>query len=254
MRQVVIVAGICGALVFGTTDGAQAGWGKSFLKNIKGNAKANAQKKVETTKSNVTNRVDSAKMEAVGEATGTNPTELSKQGLIDAAKQKATEKVGEVSPLAGEAVAGGDPKESLKASYQARVDAMKANLTPDALKDKALTDVTGQDVSGGVDGGSLSDGLKARLDALKADREARLLGNVTGSTGILDTVGATSGTIVLATCSAAELQAVDGIEAADAAAIISFRDQNGGMVENDLIKVVGFKKYLLIRTHLAPTE
>jgi len=248
-------------IVFPGSELRAGGFG-GFVKRIKRNVKGNAKKKVKRTKDSAKDRVVGSKDQIVDQSTNNTTLgraatgQITKETLTEDMRQRAKNKVAATSPMAGAALDGEAPGDGLKQSVRDRIEAMRANYSADALGDRVGDSVLGENAGGsGEDGAGFGQSLRDKLRAIREQREQSLFGGVEGSVGgAVDAVGGSSGSMDLNTASASELADIDGIDSSDAVAIVQYREENGGVCLDDLTGIIGFKKYLLVRTYVSGDE
>jgi len=252
-KTLTLIIGIASlALATDVVAGGFGGFGRALRRNLQRSAK----NRVQQTKDNAVNRVTNAKDETVTNLTGGVVTSSGgeiadvdlKQSLTDKVKERATA----ITPLAG-ANNSTEAKDMLTSSARSRIEEMRARLTPSALSDQVVNDATGGQISTSDTGEatlSIRERIRARLDDAKANAQGKVNSQVEGTVGVIDQVGGTSGDLDLASATAEDFAAIDGIEQEDGDKLVAYRDQHGSLAVEDLATVVGYKKYLLLRTHL----
>ena len=237
------------------TEAVAGGFG-GFGRMLKRNLKRSARRKVRNTKDKAKERVIGAKTQAVSNLTGGMLTGEDGEAVDfkESLKSKLKEKASAITPLAG-ADNKEDVKANLSATFRARIEAMRSRISKNALKDSVVSNVTGGQLSASEDeeGGeslSIRDRIRARLEAAKSGYKDKVNTKIHDASGVIDKVGGSSGVLDLNTADSAQLSAVDGISEADANNIIDYREQNGSVEAKDLIDIVGYKKYMILRTQL----
>ena len=236
--------------------GGFGGFGRALRRNLRHSIKRRAHNRKARMKHQIKQRLTDTKANIVNTATGGLATGTAggikseiKYNLKDRLRQRAAQ----LTPLAG-AESADDVKAGFKESMRARIEEMRSRLSADALKNRALENVTGGSLPATDPEGrvlSLKERIRSRIEALKNAPKDQLEQKVDQAGGIIDKIGGSSGRIDLNTATVEELASVDGIDEDDAAKIVDFRDQNGSIATKDLIDIVGYKKYLLLRTELA---
>ena len=241
---------------FGLVGEAMAGGFGGFGRMLKRNLKRSAKQKVQNTRDKAKERVIGTKTTALSNLTGGTITGEGGEGLNfkESLKSKIKERATAITPLAG-AENSEDAKATLSASFRQRIEAMRSKVSSDALKNSVVSNVTGGQISATEDaeGGeslSIRDRIRARLEAAKSGYKDKVNSKIDNASGVIDKVGGSSGALDLNSADASQISAVDGISEADANKIIEYRDQNGSVEAKDLIDIVGYKKYMILRTQL----
>ena len=101
---------------------------------------------------------------------------------------------------------------------------------------------------------SLSDKIQDRLDGAKHAPGEMVGDRMSDVSGGLDSAGLSADNIDLNTASAEQFAAVEGIELSDGEKIVNYRNNNDSIESRDLIDVIGYQKYLVLRTQIREDE
>jgi DNA uptake protein ComE-like DNA-binding protein len=259
---------LVGFVFFNSVPVANAGFGGSFFNNVQKNLQRDAKKKAAESKRKAEERArqeaEEAQRNAVSEVSGgvvdgqdvdlDNFKESYKEEFKEGVNRKAKDKATEITPLAA-CDNSEEMKTKAKSSFQQRIDAMKARLSTEKMIDQTVEGTTGVNISDeDGDERSLSEKIQDRLDAAKNAPANIAEDKMSNLGGGLDSTGLSSDNIDLNTASAEQFAAVDGIELSDGEKIVNFRNSNGSIESRDLIDVIGYKKYLVLRTQIREDE
>jgi len=260
MKKTTLLSGLVLLLLVSFTSRVEAGFG-GFFDNVQKNLERDARRKAEESKRRAKERARQRAEEAQRKAISNvsqglvdgNEVDLDnfkdsyKEKLKEGAEQKMKDKATEVTPLAA-CNNSDEMKAQVKSSYRSRIEAMRARLSGDKLTDQVVEGTTGVDMSD--DEMSLSDKVKARLDNAKNAPGNIVSEKVDNAAGGLDSSGLSADNIDLNSASAAGFAAVEGIELSDGQKIVDYRNNQGSIEARDLIDVIGYKKYLILRTQI----
>ena len=253
-RIAVLIIGLF--LVGDVFAGGFGGFGRALKRNLRHSIKRRAHSRKTRMKCQIKQRLTDTKANIVNTATGGLATGTAggiKSEIKCNLKERLRQRASQLTPLAG-AESVDDVKYGFKESMRARIEEMRSRLSAEALKNTALENVTGGSLPATDPEGrvlSLKERIRARIEAVKNAPKEQLEEKIDQAGGIIDKIGGSSGRIDLNTATVEELASVDGIDEEDATKIVDFRDQNGSIATKDLIDIVGYRKYLLLRTELA---
>ena len=226
--------------LFGSSLNSWAGGFGGFGGMIKNNLKNSAKKRARRTKEKARKRVIGAKKETISNLTGgiydgssnlkSSGSSDFKENLKDQVKKQVKSQAKAMTPLANI-----DSKEEarshLSSSLRKRLSAIRSRVSEKAETESGVSDLPGSSGSSPLpgDGDAIRNRLKKRIQEQK--------GRVTN--------------LSLSNSRLEDFYSIDGISKEDASKIVDYRAQNASMSKKELIDLLGYKKYIVLRARLS---